>query len=83
MTSQELAEVLDELLEKINDSHISMLKQIDQHPELEQFREVIVKLGESLDTLRLTVKYLCFDLEATSRELDQLHNTSEDDNIPF
>lgn len=61
-----------------------LLKQIDQLPEAERERleglasetrqrhermkDTVSKLQESLDYLRLSVKYLVFDLEATRRE---------------
>lgn len=79
MTKRELIETLDELLEKISNSHANILTQIHQQLKPEELKE----LNGSLDTLRLTIKYLCFDLEATYRERDQLRNTLEDDNIPF
>ena len=34
----------------------------------EKMRQTVTKLQDSLDHLRLSVKYLCFDLEATRRE---------------
>lgn len=38
----------------------------------EKMRHTIGRLHDSLDHLRLSVKYLCFDLEATRRENDYL-----------
>jgi hypothetical protein len=38
----------------------------------EQLRQTIGKLQETLDFLRMGVKYLVFDLEATKRENDYL-----------
>lgn len=35
------------------------------------------KLNESLEDLRLLIKYLLFDLEATKRERDQLKGTPD------
>ena len=40
-------------------------------------RQTIGELQESLDYLRLSVKYLVFDLEATRRENDYLRRQRE------
>ena len=42
-------------------------------------KKTIVELQESLDHLRLSVKYLVFDLEATRRENKYLRNMLETD----
>ena len=44
----------------------------------EQLKETIGKLQETLDFLRLSVKYLVFDLEATRRENDYLRRMLDD-----
>jgi len=62
----------------------------DQRPKLaklaaetqgrhERMKKTIVELQESLDHLRLSVKYLVFDLEATRRENKYLRNMLETD----
>jgi hypothetical protein len=38
----------------------------------EQLRQTVQRLQETLDTLRLSIKYLVFDVEATRRENDYL-----------
>ena len=38
----------------------------------EQLRETVQRLQETLDTLRVSIKYLVFDVEATRRENDYL-----------
>lgn len=43
----------------------------------DKMRQTIGDLQESLDYLRLSVKYLVFDLEATRRENDYLRNLLE------
>ena len=73
MTDQNFQAKLAELINKIGD-----LPE-DQRPQLEQLanetqnrhermKKTLGELQESLDYLRLTVKYLVFDLEATRRE---------------
>ena len=42
-----------------------------------QFKKSIAALQDSLDWLRLSVKYLVFDLEATRRENQQLRSMLE------
>ncbi len=46
----------------------------------EKMRQTIGDLQESLDYLRLSVKYLVFDLEATRRENDYLRSLLEQRN---
>ncbi len=38
----------------------------------EQLRQTVARLQETLDTLRVSIKYLVFDVEATRRENDYL-----------
>ncbi len=38
----------------------------------EQLRQTVCRLQETLDTLRLSIKYLVFDVEATRRENEYL-----------
>ena len=62
----------------------------DQRPKLaklaaetqgrhQRMKKTIAELQESLDHLRLSVKYLVFDLEATRRENKYLRNMLETD----
>ena len=44
----------------------------------EQLRQTVARLQETLDFLRLSIKYLCFDLEATRRENDYLRRLVDD-----
>ncbi|RMH12466.1 MAG: transcriptional regulator [Planctomycetota bacterium] len=73
MNDQDFQAKLGELLEQIE-----QLPE-DQRPKLEELaeetkrrhqrmRKTLAELQESLDYLRLSVKYLVFDLEATRRE---------------
>ena len=44
----------------------------------ERLRQTVSSLQESLDYLRLSIKYLVFDLEATRRERDQYRRQIEE-----
>jgi septal ring factor EnvC (AmiA/AmiB activator) len=44
----------------------------------ESIREAVSKTQEGLDFLRLSIKYLLFDLEATRRENKQLRKSLEE-----
>ena len=44
-----------------------------------QLKETVGSLQESIDFLRLSIKYLVFDLEATRRENNQLRKMMEDE----
>ena len=45
-----------------------------------QLTQTVQKLQETLDFLRLSVKYLCFDLEATKRENTYLRKLLDEAN---
>ena len=73
MSEQEFQQKLGELLTRINDlpeDERSRMEQLatetrDRHGRM---KVAVNELQESLDYLRLSVKYLVFDLEATRRE---------------
>jgi len=44
----------------------------------EQLKETVSSLQESIDFVRLSIKYMLFDLEATRRENAQLRKMLED-----
>jgi len=44
----------------------------------DKLRETVTNLQESIDFLRLSIKYLLFDLEATRRENKQLRKLIEE-----
>jgi hypothetical protein len=46
----------------------------------DQIKKSVSSLQESLDYLRLSIKYLLFDLEATKRENSYLRKMLEEDN---
>jgi BMFP domain-containing protein YqiC len=87
MNEQEFQDKLGELMSQIDSlpsEERDRLQQIaeqtkDRHSKM---RQTIGDLQESLDYLRLSVKYLVFDLEATRREnqyLRKLIDASTDD----
>ncbi|MDX2148828.1 MAG: hypothetical protein SFZ23_15040 [Planctomycetota bacterium] len=73
-----------------------LMSQIDELPEAErgqlarlaaeaknrhaQMKKTITDLTESIDYLRLSIKYLVFDLEATRRENDSLRKVLDQRN---
>ena len=83
MNDQDFQTKLQQLLAKIDE-----LPE-EQRPKLEELaaetqerhtrmRKTLGELQESLDYLRLTVKYLVFDLEATRRERDNFKQDLEE-----
>jgi hypothetical protein len=47
-----------------------------------QLKETVSSLQESIDFVRLSIKYMLFDLEATRRENEQLRKMLEDNSSP-
>lgn len=73
MTDQEFQQRLVELMEQIErapEGDRGRLRQLAEETKSrhERMRTIIGDLQASLDNLRLSVKYLVFDLEATRRE---------------
>ncbi|MFG0329440.1 MAG: transcriptional regulator [Phycisphaerales bacterium] len=76
-----LAELVDDLNElPVNERE--RLTEVAQQARArhEKMRRTIQELAESLDHLRLSVKYLVFDLEATRRENAHLRSLLERQN---
>jgi hypothetical protein len=74
---------LNELLNEINDLPANQgknLLSLARQPKLSnhKFKKNLETLNEPLDYLRLTIKYLLFDLEATRRENKYLRKMFED-----
>jgi hypothetical protein len=68
---------MDELISKINTLPAGDRARLESlahetRSRQEKLRKTVGLLQESLDQLRLSVKYLVFDLEATRRENDYL-----------
>lgn len=77
MSEREFQDQFNKLLEKINtlpSDQQGKLKDLASETKgrHEQMRRTISELQDSLDYLRVSVKYLVFDLEATRRENKQL-----------
>jgi uncharacterized phage infection (PIP) family protein YhgE len=81
---KKLAELVAEI-ETLPEDQRSQLKALAEETKQrhEQIKSSVQSLQESIDFLRLGIKYLLFDLEATRRENDylrkMLENKSEDD----
>lgn len=84
MGEQEFQSKLEELMSQIEtlpEDQRARLRDLaaetkDRH---EKIRGTVKGLQESLDYLRLSVKYLVFDLEATRRENDHLRKLISND----
>ncbi len=82
MKENEFQNRLQNLLEQIDtlpESERPKLAQLAQETQQRHTRmkKTITELQDSLDHLRLSVKYLVFDLEATRRENKYLRNMLE------
>lgn len=82
MNDREFQEKLGELIRRIGEvpeSQRPALEQLaaDTRARHDRMRKMIGELQESLDYLRLSVKYLVFDLEATRRENKYLRSLIE------
>lgn len=82
MSEKQFPDILEELMGKMEggpDSHIDELSQITKrHAKIKELSRVAAELKETLEAVRVTVKYLIFDLEATRRERDELRMLLED-----
>lgn len=81
MDERNLEQTLSELLQTIGNSanaapEITSAVASGSHEKLQQ---AVTSLQDSLDYLRLMVKYLVFDLEATRRENAHLRKMLEED----
>lgn len=82
MNEQEFQQRLAELITQIGDLPDDEKNKLENlaaetHARHERMRKTISNLQESLDYLRLSVKYLVFDLEATRRENEHLRKLIE------
>lgn len=83
MKDQRFDTRLSELLEQIDDlpaAERDRLRKLAEETKerRERMGKTVSQLQESLDYLRLSVKYLVFDLEATRRENQYLRNLLSD-----
>ena len=75
MTEKQFAIMLAELMEKIGDNgdHIGLSRKLARnYPRIKELDLLRLGLDETFSVLRIVMKYLMFDLEATRRERDRL-----------
>lgn len=85
MTEHEFQSKLTELVSQINtlpEDQRGPLEQLasETRNRHDAMRKTIADLQESLDYLRLSIKYLVFDLEATRRENEYLRKLLDSQN---
>ena len=83
MNEHEFQSKLAELMGEISTLPPSERQKLEQLAEQtrvrhERLRQTVSSLQESLDYLRLSIKYLVFDLEATRRENNYLRKMLEE-----
>lgn len=80
MFQQKLTELVQEIGAMPNDERdkIQALA-LESKKRHEKLKATVSSLQDSLDYLRLSVKYLLFDLEATRRENEYLRKMLEDE----
>lgn len=77
LEEREYRAALDELLQRIDSLPPEQRRRLQglvgqTRQRHEKLRESVTRLQETLDTLRVSVKYLIFDVEATRRENEHL-----------
>jgi len=82
MNEQDFQNKLSELLQQIGQLPSPEKEQLqvladDAQDRHQKMRKTVSELQESLDYLRLSIKYLVFDLEATRRENQYLRKLLE------
>lgn len=77
---QKLAELVSEI-GTLPDAERSKLEVLAEQTRArhEKLKATVANLHESIDYLRLSIKYLLFDLEATRRENDYLRKMLEEE----
>jgi hypothetical protein len=83
MNEHEFQSKLAELMTEISTLPVTERKKLEQladetRQRHERLRATVSSLQESLDYLRLSIKYLVFDLEATRRENGYLRKMLEE-----
>ena len=78
---KKLAELVAEIgtLPQEDRARLEMLAE-ETRERHQKLKQTVTNLQESLDFLRLSIKYLLFDLEATRRENAQLRKMLDDTN---
>jgi len=75
MTEKQFDILLAQLMEKIgeNGEHIGLARKLARsHPRIKDLELLTKSLDDSYSLLRIVIKYLMFDVEATRRERDRL-----------
>ena len=75
MTEKQFAIMLAELMEKIGDNgdHIGLSRKLARnYPRIKELDLLRLGLADTFGVLRIVMKYLLFDVEATRRERDKL-----------
>lgn len=76
MTNEQFGQMFEEIMYGIESGpgcHIDRLSQIaDKYNIKEEMMEIVGDFFNSLGSIRLAMKYLMFDIEATNREKKQL-----------
>lgn len=72
----ELITLIDSLPEEFQGDFKEALERANEN--LDRRRKILVFIQEAMSQLRLDMKYLMFDLEATRRERDDLHRQIRD-----
>ena len=75
MTEAQFGILLAELMEKIgeNGDHIGLARKLSRsHPRITDLELLTKSLDDSYGVLRIVIKYLMLDVEATRRERDRL-----------
>ncbi len=74
-----LSELVSEIeaMPEVERTKLAKLAEETKHRH-EQLKKTVSSLQESIDFLRLSIKYLLFDLEATKRENAQLRKLLEE-----
>ncbi|MCE2925316.1 MAG: hypothetical protein LW822_07685 [Phycisphaeraceae bacterium] len=85
MNEQDFQQKLGDLMTQINDLPENQRERLtalaeDARGRHMQMKKTVAELQESLDYLRLSIKYLLFDLEATRRENAYLRKLLEKQN---
>lgn len=83
MTEHEFQSKLAELMGEISALPVAERRKLEQladetRARHERLKQTVSNLQESLDYLRLSIKYLVFDLEATRRENQYLRRILEE-----
>lgn len=82
MTDDQLKTLMSQLMAKLDEgpnSHLDILAALSQKYEaVKGLGQIVNQISESLQLVRLVLRYMAFDLEATRRERDQLRTMLED-----